>query len=86
MMTQEERAYIVASLSIVDGCFIVDTLDKNQIHDILPFNEIYIGSDWVGNRRWLETEKSLEPLGSKVVYLPHTDGISSTLIRSYLNK
>jgi glycerol-3-phosphate cytidylyltransferase len=49
----------------------------NQIH----FEAIFIGDDWKGNPRWLNTEKELSAVGAKVVYLPHTDGVSSTMLK-----
>ena len=58
-----------------------DTLKKTDAWQLLHFDAIFIGSDWKGNARWKQTENDLAPLGADVVYLKHTDGISSTLLR-----
>jgi glycerol-3-phosphate cytidylyltransferase len=80
-ITQENRLAIVKNIKAVDDAIIVDTLDKNKIHKDLKFDAIFIGDDWQGNERWLKTEIELEKVGTKVVYLSYTDGISSTILR-----
>ena len=47
---------------------------------------MFVGSDWQGTDKWKEIEKYLKQIGCAVVYLPHTDGISSTMLRKILNK
>lgn len=78
---QKDRARIVSSLRMVDKVFIVNTLDKEKIYQKIKYDAIFIGDDWKGNTRWKETENILKKYGVPVVYLPHTDGISSTLLR-----
>ena len=81
VINQQERRLIVENMKAVDECVIVDTLTKAELWKKLHFDAIFIGDDWKGNSRWLQTEKDLEQYGAKVVYLPHTDGISSTTLR-----
>lgn len=81
VINQEERKIIVENMKAVDQCVIVSTLSKSELWNDLHFDAIFIGDDWKGNARWQQTEKDLEKYGAKVVYLPHTDGISSTLLR-----
>ena len=47
---------------------------------------MFVGSDWQGTAAWEKYEKQFSPLGVKIVYLPHTDGISSTYLRKKLNE
>ncbi len=75
------RAEIVRNLKAVDECLIVSTLDKEAILREIKFDAVFIGDDWMGNSRWVETEKILKKYGVDVVFLPHTDGISSTQVR-----
>lgn len=86
IINQEERKIIVENIKAVDECVIVTTLDKIEIWNQLHFDAIFIGDDWKGNARWLQTEQSLKPYGVTVVYLPHTDGISSTMLREKSDK
>lgn len=79
-----ERAEIVRNLKSVDECIIVSTLDKVELCNKYQFDVVFIGDDWKGNKRWIQTEKDLEKCGKgvKVVYLPYTLNISSTILRS----
>ena len=39
---------------------------------------MFVGSDWKDTPQWERYEKELRPHGVEIVYLSHTDGISST--------
>ena len=81
VIREKDRQEIINNLKAVDQCVIVSTLNKVEIWNQYHFDAIFIGDDWKGNARWAQTEVDLAPLGAKVVYLPHTDGISSTELR-----
>ncbi len=78
---ENERAEIVRNIKAVDEVMITHTLDKLLILEQHPFDAIFIGDDWKGNPRWEQTRKDLEEKGVDLVFLPHTDGISSTALR-----
>ncbi len=82
VIRQEERREIVANIKAVDECYIVDTLDKNEIWNTYNFDAIFIGDDWQGNPRWEQTKTDLAKIGVDVVFLPHTDGVTSTMRRT----
>lgn len=65
----------------MDECIIATTLDKKEMWEKLHFNAVFIGDDWKGNPRWEQTKIDLEKLGIDVVFLPHTKGVSSTILR-----
>ena len=77
---EKDRARIVNAIKGVDKVIITKTLDKLAIQEILKFDAIFIGDDWKGNERWKTTQEELSKLGVDVVFLPHTDGISTTEI------
>lgn len=81
VISEQNRQAIVENIKAVDECIIVSTLDKIAAYERFKFDFIFIGDDWKGNERWRQTEIAMERLGAKVIYLPHTDGISSTLLR-----
>jgi glycerol-3-phosphate cytidylyltransferase len=85
IIAAQERAAIIASLKMVDYCYIVDTLDKNVLLESVGFDKIFIGSDWLNDERWIRTKTEMSEKGVDVEFLPHTDGISSTLLREKLN-
>ena len=86
IIPEEQRREIVANIKAVDSCMIVDTLDKYKILEQVHFDAVFIGGDWKGNPRWVKTEEELNARGVDVVFLPHTDGISSTMLREEINR
>ena len=86
IINENDRARIVEAIKGVDKVIICDTLDKIIAHDNVLFDAIFIGDDWKGNERWKKTEEDLAKYGADVVYLPHTDGISSTIIRERISE
>lgn len=63
VVNEKDRAEIIKELRCVDDVRICDTLEKKVIWNDLHFDAIFIGDDWKGNDRWLQTEKDLAPLG-----------------------
>ena len=81
VINQEERRYIVENVRAVDEVVIVETLDNVAMWNKLHFDAVFIGDDWKGNPRWEATKVELEKYGVDVVFLPHTEGVSSTMLR-----
>ena len=86
VINEKERQLIVSNIKAVDECIIATTLDKVVMWKELHFDVIFIGDDWKGNERWCQTEKELMSCGAYVMYLPHTEGISSTILRTESDK
>ena len=81
VVKEKERAEIVRNIKAVDECIIVEVLNKVEIYKKLHFDAIFIGDDWYGNPRWMKTKDDLAEFGVDVVFLPHTAGVSSTMLR-----
>lgn len=81
-----ERMAIVEAIKYVDR--VVPQEDKNKLSawEKYRFNKMFVGSDWKGTDVWNEFEKQFAPVGVEIVYLDHTDGISSTILRDRLNE
>ena len=86
VVSECDRAAIVGELRCVDKVVLCETLSKTDAWQRLHFDAIFIGSDWKGNERWKQTEHDLQPLGAEVVYLQHTEGVSSSLLREKESK
>lgn len=86
VVNEHDRAAIVAELRCVDRVIVCDTLKKTEAWQQLHFDAVFIGNDWQGNERWKQTENDLKLLGAEVVYLQHTEGVSSTILRGKESK
>lgn len=80
----EERMEIIRSIRYVDEVMRIDSLDKILSWKKKHYDLLFIGDDWKGNPRWIKTEEEMAKYGVKVVYLPHTEGTTSTLLREKL--
>lgn len=80
----EERAAIVAALKDVDMVIPQENKNKKEAWKKYHFNKMFVGSDWQGTPQWLNFEKEFKPLGVEIIYLPHTDGVSSTQLTDFI--
>lgn len=81
----EERCAIVEAIKYVDKVVPQINKDKFSAWEVYQFNKMFVGSDWKGTPQWNMYEKQFKPVGVEIVYLEHTDGISSTILREKLN-
>ena len=77
----EERCAIIEAIKFVDKVVVQDSMDKLSALDKYNFDVVFVGSDWQGTDKWNKIEEDFNNKGVSVVYLPHTDGISSTILR-----
>ena len=80
-----DRCAIVEAIKYVDK--VVPQSDKNKYAawERYHFNKMFVGSDWKGTEAWNRFEAQLAPVGVEIIYLDHTEGISSTILRDKLN-
>ena len=80
-----DRCAIVEAIKYVDK--VVPQPDKNKFAawERYHFNKMFVGSDWKGTEAWNRFEAQLAPVGVEIIYLDHTEGISSTILRDKLN-
>jgi glycerol-3-phosphate cytidylyltransferase len=82
----EERMQIVGSIKYVDVVMPRSTEDKATMCKKLEAAIVFVGDDWYGSDKWKHHEKVLNENGVRVIYLPYTKGVSSTIIREALNR
>lgn len=80
-----ERVAIVEAIRYVDKVVPQTSMDKIDAWKQLHFDVIFHGDDWRGSDLYLNIEKSLHGVGCGMVFLPHTDGTSSTLLAQKLS-
>ena len=81
-----DRMAIVKELKCVDEVVSQDNMDKVAAAKKYHADAVFVGSDWKGTESWNKYEEELAQIGCIVVYLDHTDGISSTILRNRLNR
>lgn len=74
----QERVEIVSAIKYVDQVVAQENKDKFAAWTKYHFNKMFVGSDWEGSPQWKTFEEQFKPYGVEIIYLPHTDGISST--------
>lgn len=86
MIPFEERCEIIASLKYVDQ--VVPQYNKNKLEawKKYHFSKMFVGSDWQGTPQWKAFEQQFASLPVEIIYLPHTDGISSTYLTDRMRK
>lgn len=82
----EDRCKIVEAIKYVDQ--VVPQIDKNKFAawEKYHFHKMFVGSDWKGSAAWTRFEEQFAPYGVEIVYLDHTDGISSSILRNKINQ
>lgn len=86
IINQDDRIRIIRALRDVDKAIFQDSMDKLSVVKDYGINAVFVGSDWKDTPSWNEYEHQFDQLGCEVVYLDHTDGISSTILRQKLDE
>ena len=75
-----ERIAIVEAIKYVDKVVPQASMDKLEAWKILRFDVLFHGTDWKNSDMYNAIEKELNAVGCDIVFIPHTDGISSSLL------
>ena len=85
IINYNDRVEIVKSIKYVDS--IIEQSNMNKIENVkkIKANVVFVGSDWRWTDSWMKYEEEFKINGVDVIYLEHTDGISSTILREKVN-
>ena len=78
----EQRMAIVEAIRYVDKVVVQSSMNKLEAYEQLHFDAIFHGDDWKGSDMYNDMSERFAAVGVDMVFLPHTDGISSTIIRA----
>ena len=81
IICEKDRVEIVESIKYVDKVVLQHDMDKLSAVKLYGIDAVFVGSDWQGTPSWNNYEKEFKEVGCDVVYLQHTEGISSTILR-----
>lgn len=76
----QQRCAIVEAIKYVDMVVPQTTMDKMVAYEKYKFNALFHGSDWKNSDMYNKIIAEMATVGVDVVFLPHTEGISSTII------
>lgn len=76
----EQRVEIVKAIKYVDEVVPQTTMNKMSAWEELKFDALFHGSDWQNSTMYNKIIEEFKTVGVDVVFLPHTDGISSSQI------
>lgn len=82
----DERFEIVRSLKCVDKVVAQNSMDKLEAWKKWHFDAMFHGSDWKNSDMYRQIEKDFKKIDVDLVFLPHTEGVSSTLLSKTLRK
>lgn len=86
IIPEAERMEIVRAIRYVDEVVPQTDMDKLSAVKKYGADVVFVGSDWKGSVAWETYEREFAAVGCRVVYLDHTDGISSSILRERLNR
>lgn len=81
-----DRIEIIKSLKYVDEVVPQTTMDKMKAWNKLKFDVLFHGSDWKNSEMYNKIISDFKIVGVSVEFLPHTDGISSTILTEKIKK
>ncbi len=74
----EERSAIVEAIKYVDKVVPQTNMDKLEAWKELKFDVMFHGDDWKNSKLYEDYQKKFKEVGVEIIFLPHTDGVSST--------
>lgn len=86
IINERERMAIVEAIRYVDKVIFQSDMNKLRLVRELGADAVFVGSDWKGTDVWNNYERQFAEVGCTVVYLDHTDGISSSILREKICK
>lgn len=81
----EQRIAIVESIRYVDAVVPQKSMNKMEAWNKLKFDVIFHGSDWENSAMYNQIIEEFKKVSVDIVFLPHTDGISSSKISNKIS-
>ena len=82
----DQRIEIVGAIRYVDKVVPQTDMDKFKAWEELHFDALFHGDDWKNSDMYNEIIEKLKTVEVDVVFLKHTEGISSSLLREKTKK
>ena len=77
----EDRCAIISAIKYVDEVVPQNSMNKMEAYEKYKFDALFHGSDWQNSDMYKKIVDEFAEIGVDVVFLPHTDGVSSSILR-----
>ena len=86
VICEADRMAIVESIRYVD--LVIPQVDMDKVAVVRKYGvqAVFVGSDWKGTAKWEKFQEEFAAEGCDVIYLPRTEGISSSSLRNRVNE
>lgn len=81
VMNEKDRFLLVENQRQADKVVYQTDIDKIKAWEKLRFDVLFVGSDHQEEADWKKYEDFFNARNVKIVYIPYTTGVSSTLLR-----
>ena len=81
-----ERMRVVASIDVVDDVVVDRSSDKLEVWRRVGFDVLFKGDDWIGTPKGIKLEQDMASVGVEVHFFPYTPHVSSTTLRSVVQR
>lgn len=85
IIPEEDRIEIVKAIRYVDEVLRQEDMKKLDVIKRVSADVVFVGSDWKGTAAWKKYEEEFKSVGCDVVYIDHTDRVSSSMLRNEMN-
>ena len=82
----EQRKAIVEAIRYVDQVVPQENMDKFAAWKTYHYDALFHGDDWKGTDLYRSIEEKLKAVGVDVVFLPHTPGVSTTILTEIIRR
>ncbi len=82
----DDRIEIVKSIRYVDEVVAQTTMNKMIAWERLHFDALFHGTDWQNSEMYKKIINDFSAIGVDVVFIPHTEGISSSILAEKIIK
>lgn len=85
VINEKDRVRILKALKVVDDAKLVtieETNDKILALKKFKFDVLFSGDDWKGSERYIKTEQEFEKMKVSIEYLPYTQGVSTSELKT----
>src|SRR3989344_5908075 len=80
-----QRKEILMSCKFVDSVAPQEDFEDFKMWEKINFDVMFVGDDWKNSERFKNLEEKFKKVNVKIIYLPYTKEISTSMIKNKIN-